>query len=138
MANCMGQMDYDDDEDMLQETISNYFSAYNQNASNKTSPVDAQSSRSSSREPVDDSRSKSQYLDSRVEMDVDNDSEPPSTKINVEIPELPTEIRAQYSTIESDVIESVSREEVLDDGNVLYTVQFTDGREQQVGTFLFK
>lgn len=58
---------------------------------------------------------------------------PESIRLEVAIPELSAEQRAEYSTVESDVIEEILREETLDSGDVRYRITYTDGREDQVG-----
>lgn len=59
-------------------------------------------------------------------------SDPKPTQIEVAIPELTDERRAEYSTVESDVIEAVFDEEVIGTGDVSYRIMYADGREDQV------
>lgn len=55
-----------------------------------------------------------------------------NTQIHVELRPLPSHLRAQYVNTQSDIVERVIQEEVLENGEVKYHVEFTDGREEQV------
>lgn len=52
--------------------------------------------------------------------------------IEVVIPQIPAEQRAEYSTVESEVIEAILQEEKLVNGDTSFRVMFTDGREDKV------
>ncbi|CAH0024354.1 unnamed protein product [Clonostachys rhizophaga] len=54
-----------------------------------------------------------------------------NTQIHVELRPLPSHLRAQYVNTQSDIVERVIQEEVLENGEVKYLVEFTDGREEQ-------
>lgn len=56
----------------------------------------------------------------------------PGTRIEVMLPELSAEQRAEYSTVESDIIETILQEERLVTGDARFRVMFTDGREDEV------
>lgn len=56
----------------------------------------------------------------------------PGTRIEVMLPELSAEQRAEYSTVESDIIETILQEERLVTGDASFRVMFTDGREDEV------
>jgi hypothetical protein len=53
-------------------------------------------------------------------------------RIEVTLPELSAEQRAEYSTVESDIIETILKEERLVTGDASFRVMFTDGREDEV------
>lgn len=53
-------------------------------------------------------------------------------RIEVRLPELSAKQRAEYSTVESHIIESILQEERLATGDASFRVMFTDGREDEV------
>lgn len=53
-------------------------------------------------------------------------------RIEIVVPEISAEQRAEYSTVESNVIEAILQEETLKAGDVTFRVIFTDGREDKV------
>jgi hypothetical protein len=55
----------------------------------------------------------------------------PDARFEVAIPEMPTEIRDEYATVYSDVVERIA-DAVGGRGQVQYSVEFTDGREDLV------
>jgi hypothetical protein len=59
-------------------------------------------------------------------------SDPKPLQIEVVIPKMSAEQRAEYSIVESDVIEAVLGEDTLGTGDVSYRILYTDGREDQV------
>jgi hypothetical protein len=72
----------------------------------------------------------------RIEGDILDQSMSPATptyRVEVVIPEMLPEERAEYSFVHSDIVESVLEEVLNDDLNAEYRVEFTDGREELVG-----
>lgn len=74
----------------------------------------------------------------RIEGDISDEVKPPtkpSYRVQVVVPEISLEERAQYSFAHSHIVESVLGEAVHD--TVEYRVEFTDGREELVGGYSF-
>jgi hypothetical protein len=61
----------------------------------------------------------------------------PSYRVQVVVPEIPLEERAQYSFVHSDIVESVLGGALHVKHTTDYRVEFTDGREELVGGHAF-
>ncbi|KAJ4133597.1 hypothetical protein NW768_005185 [Fusarium equiseti] len=73
----------------------------------------------------------------RIEGDIlDQSMSPaiPTYQVEVVIPEILPEERAEYSFVHSDIVESVMEEVHNDDLNAEYRVEFTDGREELISS----
>lgn len=59
-----------------------------------------------------------------------------SRRIEVVIPGISAQQRAEYSTVESQVVETILEEKALKTGDIIFRVMFTDGREDEVSLLL--